>query len=100
LYPLQTVKECQERFQWGEMRGSHHVLDLLVTVWKGWKKVLGNYLEEESGWYQSFEDSAFGGKTLSVLKPVPQLAGAEGTRWTTPSVPYGAEKLEGLAWLQ
>ncbi|KAJ4350674.1 hypothetical protein N0V95_004522 [Ascochyta clinopodiicola] len=99
LYPLQTVLECQERFQWGEMRGSHHVLDLLVTVWQGWKKVLGAYLEEESGWYQSFEGSAFGGKKLSMLKPVPQCEGPEGARWLTPSVPYGAEKLEDMAWL-
>lgn len=100
LYPLQTVKECQERFQWGEMRGSHHVLDLLVTVWKGWKKVLGKYLEEQSGWYQSFEGSAFESKRLSVLKPVPQIEGKEGARWLTPSVPYGAEKLESMAWLK
>ncbi|KAJ4380446.1 hypothetical protein N0V86_003801 [Didymella sp. IMI 355093] len=55
LYPLHTVQECQDRFQWDQMRGSHHVLDLLVTVWKGWKRVLGDYLEEQSGWYQSFE---------------------------------------------
>jgi hypothetical protein len=96
LYPLQTVQECQERFQWGEMRGSHHVLDLLVTVWKGWKKVLGRYLEEECGWYQSFEKSAFEGKRLSVLKPVAQI---EGARWSSPSVPYGAEKLEEIRWL-
>ncbi|KAH6614819.1 CoA-transferase family III domain-containing protein [Boeremia exigua] len=99
LYPVQAVQECQDRFQWGEMRGSHHVLDLLVTVWKGWKKVLGKYLDEKSGWYQSFEDSAFGGKRLSILKPVPQIEGAEGARWLTPSVPYGAEKLENVAWL-
>lgn len=100
LYPLQTVQECQQRFQWGEMRGSHHVLDLLVTVWKGWRKVLGEYLAEQSGWYQSFEGSAFGGRTLSVLKPVPQIEGPEGARWLTPSVPYGAEKLEDLSWLR
>lgn len=100
LYPLQTVKECQERFQWDEMRGSHHVLDLLVTVWKGWKKVLGSYLEEESEWYQSFERSAFEGKSLSVLKPVPQIEGKEGARWLTPSVPYGAEQLKSMAWLK
>lgn len=98
LYPLQTVKECQERFQWGEMRGSHHVLDLLVTVWKGWKLVFGDYLKEESGWYQSFEDSAFGKKKLSILKPVPQIEGPEGTRWVTPSVPYGVEKLGDIRW--
>jgi hypothetical protein len=98
LYPLETVRECQERFQWDEMRGSHHVLDLLVTVWKGWKKVLGEYLEEESGWFQSFENSAFGGKRLSVLKPVPQIEGAEGARWVLPSVPYGFEALNDVHW--
>ncbi|KAG9199791.1 hypothetical protein G6514_007905 [Epicoccum nigrum] len=96
LYPLKTVQECQERFQWGEMRGSHHVLDLLVTVWKGWKKVLGSYLEEGCGWYQSFEGSAFEGKRLSVLKPVAQI---EGSRWSSPSVPYGVEKLDAIKWL-
>ncbi|EUC40619.1 hypothetical protein COCMIDRAFT_108348 [Bipolaris oryzae ATCC 44560] len=98
LYPLETVKECQERFQWGDMRGSHHVLDLLVTVYKGWKKVIGQYLEENCGWYQSFENSAFGSKKLSILKPVPQIKGAEGAAWSTPSVPYGMEKLEELKW--
>lgn len=99
LYPLETVKQCQERFQWGEMRGSHHVLDLLATVYKGWKKVLGQYLEENCGWYQSFEKSAFGGKRLSVLKPVPQISGAENAAWSSPSLPYGVEKLEEIKWL-
>ncbi|KAF5976320.1 acyl transferase carnitine dehydratase [Fusarium coicis] len=33
LYSPETVAECAERFQWSEMRGSHHVLDLLMTVW-------------------------------------------------------------------
>jgi hypothetical protein len=99
LYPLETVKQCQEKFQWGEMRGSHHVLDLLITVYKGWKKVIGQYLEENSGWYQSFENSAFDSKRLSILKPVPQIKGAEGAAWTIPSVPYGVEKLEQLKWL-
>lgn len=98
LYPVDVVRECQERFQWESMRGSHHVLDLLVTVWKGWKKVLGKYLEEESGWLQSFDDSAFEGKRLSVLRPVAQIEGVE-TAWRTPSGPYGAEKLADLGWL-
>ncbi|KAF6814329.1 putative alpha methylacyl-CoA racemase, partial [Colletotrichum musicola] len=26
LYPVETVEECKQRFQWAEMRGSHHVL--------------------------------------------------------------------------
>ncbi|KAF2636334.1 CoA-transferase family III [Massarina eburnea CBS 473.64] len=95
LYPVETVKECQERFAWREMRGQHHVLDLLITVWQGWKKVLGNYLEENSGWYQSFENSDFQGKRLSILNPV---FGGVGAHWSTPSVVYGKEKLEDMRW--
>jgi hypothetical protein len=98
LYPVDVVRECQERFQWQSMRGSHHVLDILVTVWKGWKKVLGGYLEEEDGWFQTFEKSAFDGKRLSILKPVAQIQGVD-TAWKTPSGPYGAEKLANLEWL-
>ncbi|PSN60747.1 CoA-transferase family III [Corynespora cassiicola Philippines] len=99
LYPVETVKECQERFQWKPMRGSHHVLDLLLTVWDGWKRVLGSYLEEQSGWFQSFEKSPFKGERLSVLKPVVSLNGEEGPEWKSPSVPYGEHKLESMRWL-
>lgn len=96
LYPESTVEECKERFAWGEMRGQHHVLDLLVTVWKGWKQVLGDYLQPEGGWFQSFENSAFGGQRLSVLKPVVKIEGDEGTtpQWSSGSTPYGYEKAQ------
>jgi hypothetical protein len=98
LYPVDVVRECQERFQWQSMRGSHHVLDILVTVWKGWNKVLAEYLEEESGWFQTFDKSAFDGKRLSILKPVAQIEGVD-TEWKAPSGPYGAETLASLGWL-
>lgn len=100
LYPLDVVRECQERFQWGEMRGQHHVLDLLATVWTGWKRVLGEYLDEEGDWFQRFEGSAFAGLRLSLLKPVLQMrvGGDEAARWSSPSVPYGQEKLEDVKW--
>jgi hypothetical protein len=97
LYSPETVAECARRFQWAEMRGSHHVLDLLMTVWDGWKRVLGKELSEDGGWYQSFETSAFDGKKLSILKPVVSLSDEEVTpRWKTPSVPYAYEKAEGI----
>ncbi|KAI1839940.1 hypothetical protein JX265_013896 [Neoarthrinium moseri] len=99
LYPPEVVAKCADRFQWAEMRGSHHVLDLLVTVWDGWKRVLGGHLEEKSGWFQSFENSAFDGKRLSILKPVATLSDAKSSpHWTTPSVPYAYEKAEGIAF--
>lgn len=99
LYSPETVADCAKRFQWAEMRGSHHVLDLLMTVWNGWKLVLGDYLEENSGWFQSHEGSAYASKRLSVLKPVVSLSDAESTpRWTSPSVPYCYEKAEGIAF--
>lgn len=97
LYSPETVAECAERFQWAEMRGSHHVLDLLITVWNGWKRVLGDTLAEDSGFYQSFENSAFDGKKLSILKPVVRLSDEKSTpQWTTPSVPYAYEKAQGI----
>lgn len=98
LYPEGTVEECRNRFSWGEMRGQHHVLDLLVTVWKGWKLVLGGYLEPEGGWFQSFEGSAFGGQKLSVLKPCVRIEGDDGTtpRWSSGSTPYGYERAEDV----
>ena len=98
LYPEGTVDECRERFAWGEMRGQHHVLDLLVTVWKGWKQVLGDYLQPEGGWFQSFEKSAFGGQRLSVLKPVVKIEGDEGTtpQWSSGSTPYAYEKAQDV----
>ncbi|KAH6648795.1 CoA-transferase family III domain-containing protein [Truncatella angustata] len=99
LYSPETVAKCAERFQWTEMRGSHHVLDLLMTVWGGWKRVLGDHLEESSGWFQSFEGSAYEGKKLSILKPIVSLSDAESTpRWSTPSVPYAFEKSEGISF--
>ncbi|KAK3202468.1 hypothetical protein GRF29_161g1290338 [Pseudopithomyces chartarum] len=98
LYPVEIVKECQERFQWQSMRGSHHVLDLIVTVWKGWKKVFGEYLEENSGWFQSFENSAFDGRKLSFLNPVAKIDGVP-YGWEAASLPYGAEKPRTLRWL-
>lgn len=95
LYPKEIVKECADRFQWAEMRGSHHVLDLLVTIYDGWKRVLGAYLEENSGWFQSFEKSSFGGDRLSLLKPVLSFSDKESTpEWRTPSLPYAALKAE------
>ncbi|GKU21280.1 unnamed protein product [Fusarium langsethiae] len=100
LYSPETVAECAERFQWAEMRGSHHVLDLLLTVWDGWKRVLGRTLAEDSGFYQSFENSAFDGKKLSILKPVVRLSDEKSTpQWKTPSVPYAYEKAESIKFL-
>lgn len=99
LYPENVVEECKQRFQWGEMRGQHHVLDLLVTVWNGWKRVLGEYLQPEGGWFQSFENSAFGGRTLTILKPVVKFEGEETMiEWRSPSVPYGYEKAEEVTF--
>ncbi|KAI8270469.1 Succinate--hydroxymethylglutarate CoA-transferase [Colletotrichum sp. SAR 10_98] len=101
LYPEATVEECKQRFQWGEMRGSHHVLDLLVTVWNGWQRVLGDYLQPESDWFQSFHDSAFDKKRLSILKPVVKFKGEQDStpEWKTPSVPYANERAETVKFL-
>ncbi|KAK4183545.1 succinate--hydroxymethylglutarate CoA-transferase [Podospora australis] len=101
LYDMKTVEECQRRFKWREMRGQHHVLDLLGTVWDGWmgNEVVQKYLKEDGGWFESWKESAFGqGMRLSILKPVVRFSvgqeeekDEEGARpaWTLPSVPFG-----------
>ncbi|KAK5662670.1 hypothetical protein OQA88_8586 [Cercophora sp. LCS_1] len=96
LYSRETVRQGQERFGWDEMRGAHHVLDLLRTVLKGWtgKEELRRYLEEESGWFQAWEGSQFGGKRLSILRPVVKLGDVSSPEWRGPSVPYAMGKRE------
>ncbi|KAK3317655.1 CoA-transferase family III domain-containing protein [Cercophora scortea] len=108
LYGRETVAACQKRFAWGEMRAAHHVLDLMGTVWRGWSgdAVLGGYLAEDSGWFQSWEGSAFRGLRLSVLRPVVRFVDGEGggeesgvtPEWRSPSVPHGWERKEDVAF--
>ncbi|KAK4223196.1 succinate--hydroxymethylglutarate CoA-transferase [Podospora fimiseda] len=100
LYSPEVVKECQERFKWKEMRGEHHVLDLLRIVWGGWEgnEVMKEYLREdnEEVW-KIWEKSEFGGgkARLGVLKPVVRfekegkLEDGVSPEWTSASVPYG-----------
>ncbi|KAK3935319.1 CoA-transferase family III domain-containing protein [Diplogelasinospora grovesii] len=99
LYPPEVVRETQERFGFGPMRASHHVLDLLGNVYVGWKRVLGEYLEEDSGLFQSFDNSPFGGRRLSILRPVVRFSDEESSpEWRSPSVPYAYEKKEEVAF--
>ncbi|KAK4177404.1 CoA-transferase family III domain-containing protein [Triangularia setosa] len=96
LYSREVVERCQERFQWGEMRGEHHVLELLRMTWEGWARDgnMGGYLREGAEWWEAWEESAFDGKRLSILRPVVRFEG-QGVdekgqpRWRTWGVPYG-----------
>ncbi|KAK0611739.1 CoA-transferase family III domain-containing protein [Immersiella caudata] len=108
LYSKEVVREGQERFGWGEMRGSHHVLDLLRNVLAGWEgnEVLRGCLEEGSGWWQSWEGSDFGGERLSILRPVVRFRKGEmgemeegvTPEWKSPSVPYSKWRKEEVAF--
>ncbi|KAM7193978.1 succinate--hydroxymethylglutarate CoA-transferase [Rhypophila sp. PSN 637] len=102
LYSREVVAKCTQRFRWGEMRGQHHVLDLLRTVLAAWdrdddvRELLREDIGDE-GLFTTWEESAFGGRRLSVLKPVVRFrvdgeGEAElgvGPEWKTPSVPHG-----------
>ena len=109
LYGREVVQACQERFRWAEMRAEHHVLDLLLAVWKGWtgNEVMREYLREDGGWFQSWEQSAFGGGLkLSILRPVIRFTGAEDgeeekgitPEWGSGSVPYGWVRKEDISY--
>lgn len=101
LYPREVVRECQERFGWGEMRGVNHVVELMQVVVRGWNGlgVTRGYIEEGSGFFQSWEGSAFGGRRLSFLRPVVRFSGGEvdvGPEWKSASVPSGWERKEDV----
>jgi hypothetical protein len=84
------------------------VLDLLRNVLAGWEgnELLRGYLEEGSGWWQSWEGSDFGGKRLSILRPVVRFRRGETgedeegvtPEWKTPSVPYAKWAKEDVAF--
>ena len=111
LYPPEAVRACQDRFGWEPMGAGHHVYQLMQLVEAGWRghATLGAYLREDSGWFQSWEESAFGGKRLSLLRPVVRFVLDDGDgggeeevgvspRWKTPSVPNAWMKKEMVAW--
>ncbi|KAK4203472.1 CoA-transferase family III domain-containing protein [Triangularia verruculosa] len=96
LYSREVVEKCQERFMWGEMRGEQHVLELLRVTWEGWDRdrKMRDHLREDGEWWESWEESAVGGRKLSILRPVVRFEGdgvvqKEQPRWVTGSVPYG-----------
>ncbi|KAK0648978.1 CoA-transferase family III domain-containing protein [Cercophora newfieldiana] len=74
----------------------------------GWERqeVLRGYLEEGSGWWQSWEGSDFGGERLSVLRPVVRFRRGDGEEeegvtpeWKGASVPYARWRKEEVAWV-
>ncbi|KAM7188273.1 succinate--hydroxymethylglutarate CoA-transferase [Naviculisporaceae sp. PSN 640] len=104
LYGKEVVEKCKERFSWGEMRGQHHVLDLMKVVLNGWAgDEITAELLKEGELFTSWEGSAFGGRKLNVLKPVVRFE-VDGTReeegvcpeWKTASVPHGQGRRGGV----
>jgi len=110
LYSREVLREGQERFGWGEMRGSHHVLDLLKNVMAGWERTepLRGYLREDGGWFQGGGGGEFGEEKLSILRPVVRFGkGGDGDgegiveegvtpEWKTASVPYALLRKEDV----
>jgi len=110
LYPKETLRQGKERFGWGEMRGSHHVLDLLRNIWTGWTEThpTSEYLAENSGRFQSWEHSNFAGKRLSILRPVIGFVRNETKKvehgvtpeWRSPSIPYAHFRKEDVSFVK
>lgn len=100
LYTRDAVREGAKRFGWPAMHGSDHVYDLLFKVWQGWNNVFADRLREDSGLFQRFEKTAFGGRSLSFLRPVVSFGGDEASQpeWRTPSVPYCMEDKAAVAF--
>ena len=110
LYAPDVVAEGRRRFGWCEMRAAHHVLDLLRVVWDAWTAAepVAGYLREDGGWFQTWDRSAFGGRRLSILRPVVRFVrGEDGDekeeegvtpRWNSASVPHGYHKPQDVSF--
>ncbi|KAI8182360.1 hypothetical protein K4K51_001000 [Colletotrichum sp. SAR 10_75] len=97
LYSPEAVKQCNERFQWGETGPELFVLELLDVVLKGWADVFPEHFGPESPWFTQLKGEW--GK-FELLKPVLQLATPEESpHWSSAPEPNCHHESPSLSWL-
>jgi hypothetical protein len=88
LYSPEIVEKSNQLFQWGPINSSQFVIEILLVVMDGWKRIFPQYFESgPESLMTSFQDGPWG--HMDTLKPVVQLSNSTMTpRWLTPSVPH------------
>lgn len=98
LYSPEIVEQSNQLFKWGCINPSHFVLEILLVVMDGWKRVFPQYFESGTeSLMTSFQNGPWG--HMDTLKPVVQLSNSSMTpRWLTPSVPHCYHP-QSIQWL-
>lgn len=97
LYSPEAVKQCNERFQWGETGPELFVLELLDVVLKGWAYVFPEHFGPKSPWFTQLKGEW--GK-FELLKPVLKLATPdESPHWSSAPEPNCHHDSPSLSWL-
>ncbi|OQE40135.1 hypothetical protein PENCOP_c006G02570 [Penicillium coprophilum] len=98
LYSPEVVERSNQLFKWGPINSSQFVIEILLVVMDGWKRVFPQYFETgTTSLMTSFEDGPWG--RVDILKPVVQLSDSVVTpRWLTPSVPHCYHP-QNIQWL-
>jgi CoA-transferase family III len=85
LYPPETVKAIQDKFQFAPMTPDLHVEELLYVLGDAWGK--HSDVLSRKGYMTTFETAW--GKNHSILSPIVQFEnGSVSPRWTHGPVPY------------
>lgn len=88
LYSPEVVEQSNQLFKWGSINPSLFVIEILLVVMDGWKRVFPQYFESGTeSLMTSFQGGPWG--HMETLKPVVQLSNSSVTpRWLTPAVPH------------
>ncbi|KAH7182367.1 CoA-transferase family III domain-containing protein [Fusarium flagelliforme] len=86
LYPPETVKKIQDKYQFGNMTPDLHVEELLYVLGDAWMK--NSDLLTRPGYMVNFPETAWG-KNHSILSPIMKYENdAASPRWDHGPVPY------------
>ncbi|KAI8148896.1 CoA-transferase family III domain-containing protein [Fennellomyces sp. T-0311] len=89
IYPSEIVQEVERTFEFGPIKPSDNVSDLLVKVVTAWKKKRPDHMDFEGKYFIGFEDGPFGRTRL--LAPVAQIEKYP-SKWDHPPRPYGHDQ--------
>lgn len=99
LYSPEVVQKSNELFKWGHIGPEQFVIEILLVVMDGWKRVFPQYFQAggDESLLASYKEGAWG--AMGLLKPVTSLSDESATpRWLTAPVPNCYHD-QGIQWL-
>ncbi|KAL4929867.1 CoA-transferase family III domain-containing protein [Aspergillus undulatus] len=98
LYEPEVVEKSNQLFKWGHIGPEQFVIEILMVVMDGWKRVFPQYFAAgPNSLSTSFTGGPWG--KMDILKPVLRLSDPDVTpRWLTAPVPNCYHE-QGIQWL-